>query len=294
MKDQTSRKFLWVSLLNVVITIAEFAGGLLAGSLALISDALHNLGDVGAIILSFVAHLLGKKDKNRHKTFGYERSETLAAFTNGLVLIVICLFLFAEAIDRLFHPAAVKGGIMLVVAVIGLIANAFSMLIMRSDAKQSLNVKSTFVHMMSDALSSVAVVISAIVLNFWQINWLDPVITMLVSLFVIKEGLAVTKKAANILMESNPDISLQKVNELVLSVPSVHNIHHVHLWRYSDNMVILDAHINVDHSMSMDDLEVLYRELDRKLKPLGINHTTFQAECQQGINEDMIAPGKRD
>jgi cobalt-zinc-cadmium efflux system protein len=294
MKDQTSRKFLWVSLLNIVITIAEFAGGLLAGSLALISDALHNLGDVGAIILSFVAHLLGKKDKNRHKTFGYERSETLAAFTNGLVLIVICLFLFAEAIERLFHPAAIKGGIMLLVAVIGLIANAFSMLIMRSDAKQSLNVKSTFVHMMSDALSSVAVVISALVLNLWQIDWLDPVITMLVSVFVIKEGLAVTKNAANILMESNPDISLQKVNELVLSVPSVHNIHHVHLWRYSDNMVILDAHINVDHSMSMDDLEVLYRELDRKLKPLGINHTTFQAECQQGINEDMIALGKRD
>lgn len=294
MKDQTSRKFLWVSLLNVVIKIAEFAGGLLAGSLALISDALHNLGDVGAIVLSFAAHLLGKKDKNRRKTFGYERSETLAAFTNGLILIVICLFLFAEAIDRLFHPAAVKGGIMLVVAIIGLVANAFSMLIMRSDAKKSLNVKSTFVHMMSDALASIAVVISALVLNFWQINWLDPVITMLVSLFIIKEGIGVTKKAANILMESNPDISLQKVNQLVLSVPGVHNIHHVHLWRYSDQMVILDAHINVDHSLSMDDLEVLYRELDRRLKPLGINHTTFQAECQQGIDEQMIVPGKRD
>ncbi|MCI1467261.1 MAG: cation diffusion facilitator family transporter [Lactobacillus sp.] len=294
MKDQTSRKFIWVSLLNIVITIAEFIGGLVAGSLALVSDALHNLGDVGAIVLSFVAHLLGKKDKNRRKTFGYERSETLATFTNGLVLIVICLFLFAEAISRLFHPTAVKGGIMLIVAVIGLLANAVSMLIMQKDAKQSLNVKSTFIHMMSDALSSLAVVVSAIILSFWQIPWLDPVITMLVSLFVIKEGIEVTKNAANILMESNPDISLQKVNELVLSVPSVHNIHHVHLWRYSDNMVILDAHINVDHDMSMDELEILYRQLDQKLKPLGINHTTFQAECQQGINEDMISPGKRD
>lgn len=294
MKDQTSQRFLWVSVLNLLITVAEFLGGIFAGSLALISDAIHNLGDVGAIALSFVAHLLGKKDKNRRKTFGYERSETLAAFTNGLILIVICLFLFGEAIDRLFHPTKVKGGIMLIVAIVGLLANAVSMLIMRKNADQSLNVKSTFIHMLSDALSSLAVVVSAIVLTFWSVDWLDPVMTMLVSLFVIREAVSVTKTAANILMETNPNISLQKVNDLVLSVPSVKNIHHVHIWRFSDDMINLDAHINVDHQLSMDDLEVVYRELDRKLKPLGINHTTFQAECQQGINEKMIVPGKRD
>lgn len=294
MKDQTTAKYVFVSLLNIVITVAVFIGGLFAGSLALISDAFHNLGDVGAIILSFAAHLFSKKDKNRHKTFGYERSETLAAFTNGLILIMICVFLFVEAIQRFMEPRPVHGQIMLIVAVIGLLANLFSMLLMRSDSKKSLNVKSTFVHMLSDALSSIAVVVSAIILNFVSLPWLDPLITMLISLFVMKEAIDVTRKAGNVLMESNPNIDLVKVNQIMLSVPEIENVHHVHIWRYSDQVVNFDAHINVNRDLSMDDLEKIYSTLDRKLRPLGINHTTFQAEHKRGLNEKMIAPGKQD
>lgn len=294
MKDQTTAKYVFVSLLNIVITIAEFVGGLVAGSLALISDAFHNLGDVGAILLSFAAHLFSKKDKNRRKTFGYERSETLAAFANGVILIVICVLLFVEAIQRFQHPEPVRGKIMLIVAVIGLVANLISMLLMRSDSQKSLNVKSTFIHMLSDALSSVAVVVVAIVLNFADLPWLDPVSTMLISLFVLREAVEVTKKAGNVLMESNPDIELAEVEKLMRSVPEIENVHHVHIWRYSDKVVNFDAHINVRRDMSMDDLEELYNKLDRKLRPLGINHTTFQAEHKRGLGEDMIAPGKQD
>lgn len=294
MKDQTTAKYVFVSLLNIVITIAEFVGGLVAGSLALISDAFHNLGDVGAILLSFAAHLFSKKDKNRRKTFGYERSETLAAFANGVILIVICVLLFVEAIQRFQHPEPVRGKIMLIVAVIGLVANLISMLLMRSDSQKSLNVKSTFIHMLSDALSSVAVVVVAIVLNFADLPWLDPISTMLISLFVLREAIEVTKKAGNVLMESNPDIDLAEVEKLMRSVPEIENVHHVHIWRYSDKVVNFDAHINVRRDMSMDDLEELYNKLDRKLRPLGINHTTFQAEHKRGLDEDMIAPGKQD
>lgn len=294
MKDQTTAKYVFVSLLNVVITIAEFIGGLVAGSLALISDAFHNLGDVGAILLSFTAHLFSKKDKNRSKTFGYERSETLAAFSNGVILIVICLLLFIEAIKRFQHPQPVRGKVMLIVAVIGLVANLISMLVMRSDSQKSLNVKSNFIHMLSDALSSVAVVVVAIVLNFADLPWLDPVSTMLISLFVLREAIEVTKKAGNVLMESNPDIDLAAVEKVMRSVPEIENVHHVHIWRYSDKVVNFDAHINVRCDMSMDDLDELYNKLDRKLRPLGINHTTFQAEHKRGLGEDMIVPGKQD
>ena len=169
-KDHTTKRYVFVTLLNVVITIAEFIGGIFSGSLALLSDAVHNLSDVGAIILSFVAHLISRKSRNQFKTFGYERAETLAAFTNGVILIVISVVLFVEAIQRFWKPEHIHGGIMLIVSIIGLAANIISMLAMHSDSKANLNVRSTFIHMLSDALSSVAVVIGAIFIYFWNVT----------------------------------------------------------------------------------------------------------------------------
>ncbi|WEV70543.1 cation diffusion facilitator family transporter [Lactobacillus sp. ESL0785] len=291
MKDRTTKRYFYVTLLNIGITIAEFVGGFVSGSLALLSDAVHNLSDVGAIIISFVAHLISQRSRNRYKTFGYERAETLAAFANGLILILISLALFVEAIERFWQPSQVKGGIMLVVAVIGLAANFISMLAMQRDAHNNLNVRSTFIHMLSDALSSIAVVIGAVLIYFWQITWVDPLMTILVSVFVLREAYQITKKAANILMESNPDIDLDQVNQIVLSFPAIKNIHHVHLWRYSDDYIMLDAHVNVDARLTAGEFEQLTQQIGQKLQQLGINHINFQAECERGKNDDMIVPG---
>lgn len=288
-KDQTTKRYVFVTFLNVIITVAEFLGGIFSGSLSLLSDAVHNLSDVGAIILSFAAHLIGKKHRNPNKTFGYQRAETLAAFTNGVILIVISLVLFVEAIERFFKPESIKGGIMLVVAIIGLLANFISMFAMHHDAKNNLNVRSTFVHMMSDALSSIAVVIGAIFIYFWNVTWLDPALTMLVSIFVLHEAYEITMKAANVLMESNPDIDLEKVNQIVLSYPEIKNIHHVHLWRYSDDYIMLDAHLNVDKDLTAGQFEEVCQKIAAELKQrLGINHVNLQAECERGRNDKMI------
>lgn len=294
MTDKTSIKFILVTLLNFIITLAEFFGGIFSGSLALLSDALHNLGDTGAIVLSFVAHIISKKDKNIRKTFGYARAETLAAFTNGIILIVICFFLIIEAISRFADPEPIKGNLMLIVATIGLVANLISMIVMHADSRKNLNVKSTFIHMLSDALSSVAVVIGALMIKAWKCDWLDPVLTLLVSFFILYEAIKVTLKAANVLMESNPSISLVKVKEVMLSFPEIENVHHVHLWKYSDDMIILDAHINVPTTLKVKDLEQLYSQVEQKLQPLGINHVTLQAECRRGLKEKMIVVGKTD
>lgn len=291
-KDHTTKRYVFVTLLNVVITIAEFIGGIFSGSLALLSDAVHNLSDVGAIILSFVAHLISRKSRNQFKTFGYERAETLAAFTNGVILIVISVVLFVEAIQRFWKPEHIHGGIMLIVSIIGLAANIISMLAMHSDSKANLNVRSTFIHMLSDALSSVAVVIGAIFIYFWNVTWLDPVLTILVSIFVLHEAYEITMKAANVLMESNPDIDLNEVNKIVLSFAIVQNIHHVHVWRYSDDFIMMDAHINVAPGLRADELEQLYQDIGQELqKELGINHITLQAECERGRKDKMIVPG---
>ncbi|MGQ5709833.1 cation diffusion facilitator family transporter [Lactobacillus sp. PSON] len=291
-KDNTTGRYVFVTLLNVIITVAEFVGGIVSGSLALLSDAVHNLSDVGAIVLSFVAHLISRKSRNTNKTFGYQRAETLAAFTNGVILIVISLLLFVEAIQRFWQPEHIKGGIMLIVSAIGLAANFISMFAMHKDAKNNLNVRSTFVHMLSDALSSVAVVIGAIFIYFWNVTWLDPVLTMLVSLFVLYEAYEITMKAANVLMESNPNIDLNEINKIVLSYPEVKNIHHVHVWRYSDDYIMLDAHVNVSKDLKAVQFEKLTEEIAQQLKKkLDINHVNLQPECERGRNDKMIVPG---
>lgn len=294
MHDRTSVKFIWVMILNFIITIAEFIGGAFSGSLALVSDALHNLGDTGAIVLSFFAHLISKKSKDRIKTFGYQRAETLAAFTNGVILVVISAFLIIEAIERFLKPEPIKGNIMLVVALIGLIANLISMIAMHSDSKHNLNVKSTFLHMLSDALSSIAVVVGAIFIKIWHWEWLDPTLTILVSIFILYEAFKIIKNAANVLMESNPSIDLDQVKSIMMTIPEIENVHHVHLWRYSDELIMLDAHINVCANLEIKDLEKLYNKIEHKLSPLGINHLTLQAECNRGLKEKMIDASQND
>ena len=294
MKDKSSLRYFWVTLLNIIITIAEFIGGAVSGSLALLSDAVHNLSDVGSIILAFVANLIAKRKRNNSKTFGYDRAEILAAFTNGIILIVISIYLSIEGIQRFSHPEPIKGKIMLIVSLIGLAANLISMLVVMKEAKTSLNAKATFLNMLSDAITSVAVVIGAIVISIWKIYWVDPVLTIAASVFLLKEAYEVTIKAANILMETNPSIDLNKINELVLSCPHVNNIHHVHVGQYSDNVTMLDAHINVDKNLDAVQLEKIYTEIAKKLKPLGINHVTLQAECTRGISDKMIFDDKED
>lgn len=288
MKDHTTKRYAYVTALNLVITAAEFIGGFVSGSLSLLSDAVHNLSDVGAIIISFLAHLISNRGSNKEKTFGYDRAETLAAFTNGIVLLLISIVLFIEAIERFWSPSEISGQIMLVVAIIGLVANVISMLVMHQDGQENLNVRSTFIHMMSDALSSVAVVVGAIFIYLWHITWIDPLMTLLVSLFIFHEAWELTMKAANVLMESNPDINLDQVNKIVLSFPEIKNIHHVHLWRYSDRYVMLDAHVNVAPDLTAKQIEQINQQISQKLRVLGINHTNFQVECERGRNHKMI------
>lgn len=294
MQDHTTKRYAYVTALNVIITAAEFIGGFISGSLSLLSDAVHNLSDVGAIVISFIAHLISNRHSNKQKTFGYDRAETLAAFTNGIVLILVSVVLFIEAIERFWKPTKISGGIMLIVSVIGLLANVVSMLVMRQAGQKNLNVRSTFIHMMSDALSSVAVVIGAVFIYFWDITWIDPLMTLLVSIFVFHEACELTKKAANVLMESNPDINLDQVNDIVLSFPEIKNIHHVHVWRYSDRYIMLDAHVNVEAEITAGQIEHLTEQISQKLQMLGINHTNFQVECTRGQNNQMIVSDREE
>ncbi len=287
----SSLRYLVVTIFNVVITVAEFIGGFVSGSLALISDAVHNLSDVGSIVLAFVANLIARRQKNNHKTFGYKRAEIIAAFINGVILIAISLYLFVEAIQRFSNPQPIQGKVMFIVSLIGLMSNVISMLAMLGNAKNNLNAKAMFLNMASDTLSSIAVVVGSIVISIWNITIIDPILTMLASVLLFGEAIKVTKKATDILMEGNSDVDLAEVKKVVLSFPEVKSIHHVHIWQYSDDMVMLDAHINVSKDVQIEDLENLYDEIDQKLnQELGISHVTLQTECDRGKDDKMIIP----
>ena len=289
-KSNTSLRYLLTTLLNVIITVAEFIGGFLSGSLALLSDAIHNLSDVGSILLAFIANLIAKRKKNTRKTFGYERAETLAAFTNGVILIVISLYLIFEACQRFSNPEPIKGKLMFWVSMIGLAGNLISMLLMMKDAKGSLNAKAMFLNMASDTLSSIAVVIGSVVIAVWNITIVDPILTILAAALLLREAFKVTIKAADILMEGNPNVDLDQVKQIITSFSEVIHVHHVHVWQYSDDMIMLDAHINVAKGMQAEDLDKLYNAIQDKLnKELHISHVTLQAECERGRNEKMIS-----
>lgn len=295
MKDKVSKNFFGVAILNVIITLAEFIGGFMSGSLALLSDAVHNLGDVGAIILSFVAHLVGKKKQNSNKTFGYKRAEIIAAFVNAFILLAMTVYLVIEAFERLNDQVTIDGELMLIIAVIGLIANFISMLIMHQHSKDNVNIKSVFLHMLSDALSSIGVIIAAILINVYHIMWVDAAITVIVSVVLAYEAIKILKNTLNILMESNPDIDLKKVESDLCQFELINTIHHVHVWQFSDSEIMLDAHVNVNPKIKVSQLDELYDQINRVLKQnFGISHVTIQIESARGLNEKIIPHGENE
>ncbi|MGX4644733.1 MULTISPECIES: cation diffusion facilitator family transporter [Holzapfeliella] len=295
MKDKVSKNFFSVAILNVVITLAEFIGGFMSGSLALLSDAVHNLGDVGAIILSFVAHLIGKKKQNSNKTFGYKRAEIIAAFVNAFILLAMTVYLVIEAFERLNDEVTIDGELMLIIAVIGLIANFISMLVMHQHSKDNVNIKSVFLHMLSDALSSIGVIIAAILINVYHIMWIDAVITVIVSVVLGYEAIKILKNTLNILMESNPNVDLEKVESDLLKLDLINAVHHVHVWQFSDAEIMLDAHINVDSKIKVEKLDGLYDQINHVLKQnFGISHVTIQVESARGLNEKIIPHGENE
>jgi len=285
----TGKRFFYVTVLNVLITITEFVGGFFSGSLGLISDAFHNLEDSLSIVISYAANVIGKRKNNTKKTFGYKRAEILAAFVNSIVLVVITLMMVVESFRRLSQPQHINGKLMMIVSLIGLAANFISMLMLLSGSKHNLNIKATFLHMLTDTLSSVGVFIASIFVILFNWNWVDPIITIVIAIWLLKEAYTVVSETINILMEASPKIDLDAVQDAILTIPEIVKVHHVHLWMIDENHIMLDAHINVKRNCNMAELDGLYDQVDKLLKDkFNITHVTLQAECSRGLDNSLI------
>lgn len=279
------KKLLTVTLLNFVITVAEIVGGLLSNSLSLLSDAVHNLGDTLAIFFAYVANRWGNKKADKRRTFGYKRVEILTAFFNALVLVVICLFLFIEAYHRFFNPEPIKGVLMLVVAVVGLLANWISVLILQKDKNRNINVKAAYLHLLGDTLSSIAVIIGGVAIWLWNIVWIDPLITVLVGVYIIFHTWDVLKQSVDILMQGAPrNIDIDSLVSEIEAITQVRDIHHLHIWQLNDEQVHFEAHINATENIDMISATELRQKINEILRHHNIHHSTLQIgyKCCEG------------
>jgi cobalt-zinc-cadmium efflux system protein len=292
--ENPSGRLLISILLNGFITLVEIAGGIFSNSLALISDAIHNLSDTLALILAWAANKVGEKDADTKKTFGYKRFEILSAFINASVLTAISLYLIYVAFFRFLHPEPVKSGLMLIVAVIGLFVNLFSMIFLHRDSKKSLNIKAAYVHLLGDTLSSVAVIGGAILIFYTEIVWIDPLLTLVISIVIIVQAYKILYESVNILMQGTPrNLKLEEIKTHLEQHPLIQNIHHVHCWQLQDHDVLFEAHIETSKDLLLSESGALVAEIEGLLREkFRITHTTLQVEFDVCEDKAMIKQPK--
>ncbi|HCY77130.1 MAG TPA: cation transporter [Ignavibacteriales bacterium] len=281
--SETSEKNLFITMaLNIFITIVQIIGGIISGSLSLISDAMHNFSDAVAIVVTFIALRLSKKPKTPKYTFGLKRAEIIAAVVNASTLIIISFFLIREAVERFFNPNEIAGVLMLVVAVFGFIPNVIGALLLKKGSENNINIRAAYFHLLSDAVSSIAIIIGAVFIIFYKVYWIDPILTVLIALYILYQTYKILKESIDILMMSNPSgINLDDIKILVEKIQGVNNIHHVHLWKLNDNETHFEAHIDVD-DISVKETSEIQKQIENKLhEKYVITHTTLQFECDK-------------
>lgn len=275
--DLSGKKLLFSVVLNLLITLSQFVGGIVSGSLALLSDALHNFSDVMSLIITYYTHKISHRPHNLRQTFGYKRVEILAALFNASVLIAVSLYLIVEAVTRLLDPQPVASEWVMVLAVLGIAVNGLSAWLLHRDSAHSLNIRSAYLHLIGDLMTSIAVLIGGVVMYLFGWVWIDPMLSLLISFYLIRISYAIVREASGMLMQFTPaHISVDSVVEVVKGFDTVESIHHIHLWQLDDESIFLEARLNFHQDVSLSEADGVFHELSHALELVGITHTTFQ------------------
>lgn len=269
--------------ITVIVFGVELSGGYWTHSLALLSDAWHQLTDAAALGLAWVAFQQAKKNSSLEKTFGYHRFEVIVAFINGLSLVLITGYIFYEAIFRIITPEAVKSKEMFIIATVGVVANGLIAIVLNASAKSNINVKSAFLHVLGDTLASLGVIIGGILMLKYRWYVIDPLISIVISLMILKGAWRVTKEAFHILMEGAPEnVNLLEIVNAIKNLEGVTDVHDLHAWSISGNLNSLSMHVQIN----LANTEEVLTKINRLLKDeFNITHSTVQVErecCQIG------------
>ncbi|MGB5378044.1 cation diffusion facilitator family transporter [Muriicola sp.] len=277
-------------LLNIIITIAQVIGGIVSGSLALLSDALHNFSDVLSLLLSYTATRYTKKKASVKRTFGYKRAEIMAAFINSATLIVVAIILMKEAIERLIHPEPIESTIVIWLSALGIAVNGFSMLLLKKDADHNMNMKSAYLHLLTDMLASVAVLVGGLLMKFYEIYWIDPLLTIAIGLYLIYMGYDLLKASTKVLMLFTPEaIKVEEIVKVLSTISPVKNVHHVHIWQLNEHEIHLEAHVDFHENISLHEFDKVLDEIEEKAyHHFGISHVNIQPEYGKCESDEII------
>jgi cobalt-zinc-cadmium efflux system protein len=272
-----SKNLVWSIGINVIIVVFEIIFGLISRSFALVTDALHNVTDIGSMVLSLWGEKLADKPQTEKKTYGYKRAEILIAFVNGGVLLGVVGFVLVEAGLRFFRPEPVSGMTMMIVAGVALLGNGLATYLLQKGADKNLNLKSAWLHSLQDALFSLGVVASAAIIYFTNWNWLDPLASIIISIFLLKEIFSILWESVNMLMDSVPaDIDFATVKSDLLKMSGVIEINDLHIWQTGSENRLLSAHLKTNELNSEERIKLIANIQNFLEKQYHINHATLQ------------------
>lgn len=288
--DLNSRNLLISIFLNIAITVAQVIGGIVSGSLALLSDALHNFSDVISLIISWIANKLVKKKASLKRTFGYKRAEILAAFINAATLIVVAVLLIFEAIERFRNPQEIESNLVIWLSIIAILGNGFSVLLLKKNADNNMNLKSAYLHLLTDMLASVAVLIGGLLMKYYEIWWIDSVLTLAIVVYLVVMGWDLLKNSFKVLMLFTPDsTSVKSIVEDIQTIDAVKNVHHVHIWQLNEEEIHLEAHIDFKKDIRLSQFDVILNSIEELIyHKYDINHINIQPEYGKCDAKDVI------
>jgi cobalt-zinc-cadmium efflux system protein len=276
-EEVSDARLIWSAVVNLALTVFEAVVGLLAGSLMLLADALHNLNDCASLLIALVARRIARRKADRRFTFGYKRAELIGAMINITTLVIVGLYLVYEAVVRFIAPKPVQGGLVMIAAGVALIVDVATAALLWAMARGSLNVRAAFVHNLSDAFSSVAVLIGGAVILAWGWTIVDPILTITIAGYVMIHGSGMFRRTASILMGgSPPDVDMDKLIAALGATDRVVDVHHVHVWELDEDKRAMEAHVVIP-STCASDLETIKQRLKNLLKTqFGIEHCTLE------------------
>ncbi|WP_370896065.1 cation diffusion facilitator family transporter [Chryseobacterium gossypii] len=277
--NRHKRNLLIVLSLSGTYMIAEVIGGMITKSLALLADAAHMLTDVAGLFLAFIAIKIGERKADSMRTYGYYRTEILAAVVNAVVLLGISIYVLYEAWQRFRNPPEIQSGSMIIVAGIGLVVNIIGMIIIRKDSNESLNMKGAYLEVLSDMLTSIGVIIAGVVMLTTGWYYADPIISAAIGLLIFPRTWQILKEAVNVLLEGTPkDVNIDDLRTALENIPGVKSLHDLHVWSLTSGVNAMSSHVVVKEG---ENINALLKALsDKAVTDFKIGHTTFQIETE--------------
>lgn len=290
--EEGDGRVLGAVVVNLGLTVAQVIGGLLAGSLSLIADALHNFSDAIALIIAFAARKIARRPSDEAMTFGYGRVEIVAALVNYTTLIVIGLYLVYEAVLRFMNPQGVDGWIIVIIAAVALVVDVVTALLTWKLSKTSVNIRAAFLHNVADALGSVAVIVAGVLILLFDWRIVDPIVTLMIAGYILWQSFAEIGPVIRILMlGSPPDIETSAVITRMQSIEGVEGVHHAHFWQMNEHRNAVDAHMVISEG-AWHNADAIKGQVKQLLsEEFGIDHSTLEMECAFHVCDDAQVIG---